>query len=69
MTVKRQWQEPIVRTIDQLTPAYGACTTGTTPTPGGPDQCNAGTGASNQGGCTTGNGAKTACLTGNGVKN
>jgi hypothetical protein len=68
MIRKRPWQEPLVRSIDQLTPAYGACTVGTTPVAGGPDQCNAGTGASATGKCTTGKGAKSSCITGNGVK-
>lgn len=68
MTQKRQWQEPQVRSIEQLTPAYGACTTGTTPVAGGPDQCNAGTGAQASGKCTTGQGAKAACTSGRGVK-
>jgi len=68
MMPKRPWQEPVVRSIDQLTPAYGACKVGSTPVAGGPDQCNAGSGASASGRCTTGSRAKTTCLTGNGVK-
>lgn len=68
MKTKRPWQEPLVHAIEQLSPAYGACTTGTTVVPGGPDQCNAGTGASGGGRCTTGKGAKTTCTNGSGVK-
>lgn len=68
MASKRPWQEPEVRSIDQLTPAYGDCKTGTTPVPGGPMQCSNGKGASASGACTSGQGAKVRCTTGRGVK-
>ena len=65
---KRRWQEPVIKSIDQCQPIFGDCRTGSTPTPGGAMQCNAGTGASESGACTKGNGAKASCLAGNGVK-
>jgi hypothetical protein len=68
MSKKRSWQEPVVRSIDQLIPAYGACTVGPSPVAGGSDQCVTGGGATVSGNCTTGNGAKQGCNVGNGVK-
>jgi len=66
-STKRQWQEPVVKSIDQCQPIFGECRTGTTATdPGGPMQCNSGSGASSGGSCTRGNGAKTECTVGNG---
>lgn len=68
MAKKRVWKEPLVRSVDACQPVFGECKVGTTPTPGGPTQCAAGSGASNQGSCTRGNGAKNYCAQGNGVQ-
>mgnify|MGYP001051469670 CR=1 FL=1 len=67
---KRLWQEPVVKSIDQCQPIFGECKVGTSPsaTPGGPIQCNSGTGATTSGACTKGNGAKLTCSRGNGVQ-
>lgn len=65
---KRQWQEPVVKSIDQCQPVFGECRVGSTPTPGGDFQCNSGTGATTSGTCTKGNGAKASCAKGNGVQ-
>lgn len=63
---KRQWQEPVVKSIDQCQPIFGDCRTGSTPSDDGTMQCNAGTGAAASGACTRGSGAKNACSVGNG---
>jgi hypothetical protein len=65
---KRQWREPIVKSIDQCQPIFGECRTGSTPAPGGEFQCNTGTGATTGGVCARGNGAQTTCTRGSGVK-
>lgn len=67
MVKKRLWQEPLVRSIDQLPPAYGECRVGNTPTPSGPRECSSGSGASQGGTCLDGNGASTTCGAGNGT--
>ena len=64
---KRQWQEPLIKSIDQCRPVFGECRVGNSPTEGGDFQCNTGTGATTGGNCTTGNGAKQSCNKGSGV--
>lgn len=66
---KLPWREPIVKSIDQCQPVFGACKTGNTEDPNDPSlQCLAGNGATVDGSCTRGNGAKTSCTTGSGFK-
>ncbi len=67
-STKRQWQEPVVKSIDQCQPIFGECKVGSSPTPGGAFQCTTGTGATTGGDCTVGNGAKLSCSKGNGVQ-
>ncbi len=67
---KKKWQEPIIRSIDQCAPIFGACATGTTQTPNdpGPLQCSKGNGAGGGVECITGNGANNGyCCSGNGA--
>ena len=68
-TPKRPWQEPVVKSIDQCQPIFGACKAGSSENPNDPTlQCVSGTGATTSGSCSTGNGAKTSCSVGNGVQ-
>lgn len=66
---KRPWQEPVVKSIDQCQPIFGACRIGNTEDPNDPSlQCSGGNGATVDGVCARGNGAKTNCTTGSGFK-
>jgi hypothetical protein len=66
MTEKKiPWQAPVVKSIDQISAVFGKCSVGTTPVAGGPNQCNAGTGAAS-GNCSRGNGASILCSVGKG---
>ena len=66
MSGKKEWQAPLIRSIDQLGTVLGGTSgTGTTVTPTSPDQCNQGSGPSG-GNCSRGNGAKINCNVGNG---
>jgi hypothetical protein len=64
MTQKRLWQEPVVKSIEQLPTAYGmTCSSGTTATGGGVIQCNAG-GNAKPANCAVGGAATGSCLNG-----
>lgn len=64
MKQKKTWQEPLVRSVDNLGTALGlTCKTGTSATGTGTNQCNAGNGASN-GYCSEGKGAQLVCTAG-----
>lgn len=65
---KRLWQEPVVKSIDQCQPIFGACEAGSSPSTSGPIICAAGTGGKAPLECFTGNGANTKCGSGNGAK-
>jgi hypothetical protein len=61
MKEKKTWQEPLVRSIDQLGTVLGLeCKTGTSATGTGTKQCNGGRGASS-GYCNGGSGAQLSC--------
>lgn len=66
---KLQWQEPIVKSIDQCQPIFGACQQGNTEDPNDPSlQCSQGNGATVDGNCSRGNGASAICTIGNGAQ-
>ena len=66
---KLQWQQPIIKSIDQCEPIFGACRVGSTEDPNEPSlQCNLGNGATVDGNCTRGNGASAICNIGNGAQ-
>jgi len=66
---KKKWQEPVIRSIDQCDPIFGACGAGSTQLPddGGPVQCEVGNGAGTGDVCVTGNGNTNYCNSGNGA--
>ena len=65
---KLPWREPVVKSIDQCQPIFGACRIGNTEDPNDPSlQCSGGNGATVDGVCARGNGAKDSCARGNGV--
>ncbi len=64
MSAKRIWQEPVVRTIEQLAEAQGiTCNQGSTATGGGATQCHTGNFA-NQDRCALGLRPVNTCSTG-----
>jgi len=64
MAEKRKWQEPVVRSIEQLPTVYGiTCNAGTTASGTGPTQCNAG-GNARPADCSVGGSATGSCLNG-----
>ena len=70
MAQKRPWQEPMVRSIDQLPSVYGGiCDNGSSVTPTSPNQCNAGRSPAQTADCVSGTGATgPRCSSGNGVR-
>lgn len=64
MTQKRQWQEPVVKSVEQLPTVYGLkCSNGTTATGTGATQCNVGAQAKPPD-CSVGGAATGTCLNG-----
>lgn len=66
MIQKKAWEQPLIRSVDNLgTVLGGSCNAGTTVSDADPNQCNGGNGASG-GNCSGGNGAQVTCGSGSG---
>ena len=65
MLVKKTWQPPLVKSIDNLGTVLGACVTGNTVGPDDPNQCSQGGGPGTGSACSRGSGAKLSCGVGN----
>jgi len=64
MTEKRKWQEPVVRSIEQLPTVYGnVCSAGNTASGTGVKECSVGQSA-RPADCTVGGAATGTCLNG-----